>query len=233
MSEDTMHPVIEDMFKSGVHYGYSKTRRHPSVSKFIFTTKNRVDIIDIEKSANLLAEAKKVVTELVSKGKTILFVGVKPEAKGVVKATAESLGMPYVSERWVGGILTNWSEIKKRIARLEDLKEKKEKGELEKYTKKERSLFDEEIAKMHKLFSGLVIMKKLPDALCVIDPKREHIAVTEAKKMHLPVIGLLNTDSNMASVDYPVLGNDSSVSSITFFMKAIEDASRGGIVESK
>lgn len=228
MSENTHEPIIDELFKAGAHYGYSKTRRHPSVAKYIFTTKNRVDIIDIEKTAAQLATAMNFVTDLASKGKVVLFVGVKPEAREVMHTGADSIAMPFVTERWVGGIMTNWSEIKKRIAKMEDLKAKKEAGELDKYTKKERLLIDEEIAKMHKHFSGLVSLKKMPEALFVIDPKREHIAVTEAHKMNIPVIGVLNTDNDMGSVEYPIVANDSSVSSIALFADKIIAAYRAG-----
>lgn len=227
MSEETR---IEELFKAGAHYGYSKTRRHPSVAKYIYTTKNKVDIVDIEKTALQLAEAETFVKELSAKGKTIIFVGTKPEAREAVKGDAEKIAQPYVVERWVGGILTNWPEIKKRTARLEDLKAKKEAGELDIYTKKERLLLDEEMAKMHKLFSGLVGMKGKPDALFVVDPKREHIAVTEATKVGIPVIALANTDTNIKSVTYPIVGNDASLASIAYITNALVHAYRGGVI---
>lgn len=233
MSEKTHDKVVDELFKAGAHYGYSKTRRHPSTAKYIYTTKNRVDIIDIGKTGEQLAKAESFLAELGTKGKIVLFVGVKPEARDVVRSTAEAMSMPFVVERWVGGILTNWSEVKKRIAKLEDLKAKKEAGELDKYTKKERLLIDEEIAKMHKFFSGLVSMKKMPDAMFVIDPKREHIAITEAQKMGIPVLGILNTDNDMKSIEYPILANDSSVSSITYFMEKISEAYRSSVAKSE
>lgn len=224
--------AIEALFKAGAHYGYSKTRRHPSTAKFVYTTKNKVDIIDIEQTALQLEAASDFVKELSSKGKTVLFVGVKPEAKEAAKAGAEKVGQPYIVERWVGGVLTNWPEIKKRIARLTDLKAKKEAGELDKYTKKERLLIDEEIAKMHKLFSGLVEMKGKPDAVFVIDPKREHIAVTEAHKLGVPVIALANTDTNIKGIQYPIVANDGSVSSISYIVDTIVAAYRNGVAHA-
>ena len=220
--------IIEALFKAGSHYGYSKTRRHPSTAKFVYTTKNKVDIIDIEKTALQLENAQNFVKELGMKGKVVLFVGVKPEAKDSVKAGAEKIGQPFIVERWVGGVLTNWPEIKKRIIRLVDLKAKKEAGELDKYTKKERLLIDEEIAKMHKLFSGLVEMKGKPDAVFVVDPKREHIAVTEAQKLDVPVIALANTDTNISGITYPIVANDGSLSSITYIVDSLVAAYRSG-----
>jgi len=226
MSNQTL---IEALFKAGSHYGYSKTRRHPSTAKFVYTTKNKVDTIDIEHTAAQLETASAFVKELASKGKVVLFVGVKPEAKESVKAGAEKIAQPFIVERWVGGVLTNWPEIKKRIARLVDLKAKKEAGELDKYTKKERLLIDEEIAKMHKLFSGLVEMKGKPDAVFVVDPKREHIAVTEAHKLGVPVIALANTDTNIKGIEYPIIGNDGSVSRIAYVVETLVGAYRGGV----
>jgi small subunit ribosomal protein S2 len=177
-----MQNTTEEMFRAGVHYGYSKSRRHPSASQYVFTTKNGVDIINIEKTYELLEKALEVVSKLASTGKTILFVGTKPEARQQIMETALALNMPYVSERWVGGALTNFPEIKKRIIKLLDLRNQKEKGELDKYTKKEKLLIDREMDDMTKNFQGLTGINKTPDVIFIVDPKKEHIAVTEAKK---------------------------------------------------
>lgn len=216
--------ITEEMFQVGVHYGYSKSRRHPSTSPYIFTTKNGVDIINIEKTNELLEKTLEAVTKFATSGKTILFVGTKPEARQQIVETALALNMPYVSERWVGGSLTNFPEIKKRILKLLDLRNQKEKGELDKYTKKEKLLIDREMEDMTKNFQGLTGITKTPDAVFVIDPKKEHIAVVEAKKMNLPVIAVLNTDCNLKQVEYPIVANDASVSSITFFLTKIKEA---------
>jgi len=221
--------IVDEMFQAGVHYGYSKSRRHPSVSEYIFTTKNGVDIINIEKTEALFNKTLETVTKLATSGKTILFVGTKPEARQQIIETALALNMPYVGERWVGGALTNFPEIKKRIIKLIDLRDQKEKGGLDKYTKKERLLIDREMADMTKNFQGLVGITRTPDVVLVIDPKKEHIAVTEARKMNLPVIALLNTDCNLKSIEYPVVANDASVSSITFFLSKIKDAYNKGL----
>lgn len=220
--------IIEEMFRVGVHYGYSKSRRHPSVSPYIFTTKNGVDIINIEKTQELLEKALEVVSKLAASGKTILFIGTKPEARQQIIETALALNMPYVSERWVGGALTNFPEIKKRIVKLLDLRDQKEKKELDKYTKKERLLIDREMDDMTKNFQGLTGITRAPDAVFVVDPKKEHIAVTEARKMNLPVIALLNTDCNLKQIQYPIVANDASVSSITFFLSKIKEAYTNG-----
>jgi small subunit ribosomal protein S2 len=223
-----MSTQTEEMFKVGVHYGYSKSRRHPSASNYIFGTKNGVDIINIEKTNDLLEKALEVVTKFAASGKTILFVGTKPEARVQIIETALALNMPYVSERWVGGALTNFPEIKKRIVKLLDLRNQKEKGELDKYTKKEKLLIDREMDDMTKNFQGLTGITKTPDVLFVIDPKKEHIAVTEAKKMNMPIIALLNTDCNLKQIQYPIIANDASVSSISFFLSKIKGAYTAG-----
>lgn len=224
----SIQKTTEDMFRAGAHYGYSKSRRHPTTTPYIFATKNGVDIINIEKTHDLFEKALEQVTKMAQSGKTILFVGTKAEAKQQIIETALSLNMPYVGERWVGGSLTNFPEIKKRITKLLDLRDQKEKGELEKYTKKERLLIDREMADMTKNFQGLSGITRTPDAVFVVDPKKEHIAVTEAHKMNLPVIALMNTDCNLKQVEYPIIANDASVSSITYFVESVKDAYNRG-----
>lgn len=229
----TQNTVIEKMFEAGAHYGYSKSRRHPTTTPYIFATKNGVDIINIEKSYELLEKALENVTKLAAAGKTILFVGTKAEAKQQIIESALALNMPYVSERWVGGSLTNFPEIKKRITKLLEWRDQKEKGGLDKYTKKERLLIDREMEDMTKNFQGLTGITKTPDALFVIDPKKEHIAVTEAHKMNLPVIALLNTDCNLKQVEHPIVANDASVSSVSFFVEAVKNAYKSGVTGEK
>ena len=217
------------MFSAGAHYGYSKSRRHPSTTQYVFATKNGVDIINIEKTYELFEKALEQVTKMAASGKTILFVGTKAEAKQQIVEAALALGMPYVGERWVGGSLTNFPEIKKRITKLLDLRDQKEKGGLDKYTKKERLLIDREMNDMTKNFQGLTGITKTPDAVFVVDPKKEHLAVTEAHKMNLPVIALMNTDCNIKQVEHPIVANDASVSSISFFVRAVKEAYAKGV----
>jgi small subunit ribosomal protein S2 len=214
--------TIEKMFQAGVHYGYSKSRRHPTTTPYIFTTKNRVDIINIEKTFELFQKALEQFSLCQASGKIVLFVGTKPEAKQQIIETALALNMPYVGERWVGGALTNFSEIKKRITKLLDLREQKEKKEFNKYTKKERLLIDREMDDMTKNFQGLTSMTKAPDFIFIIDPKKEQIAVKEAKQMNIPIIALLNNDCNLKEIDYPIVSNDASSASINFFLSEIK-----------
>lgn len=219
---------MEAMFKAGAHFGYQKSRRNPSISPYIFGLKNKVDIIDLEKTMEGLAKAQEFVRNLAKAGKQILFIGSKNEARDLVKLGAMSIDMPYVSGRWIGGTVTNAPEIKKRIAKFEDLQKQKEKGELTKYTKKERLLIDREIANLEEMFSGIVSMKEMPKAFFVIDPKKEFIAVAEAKKAGIPVIALLNTDTDISDIDYPIVANDTSTSSISFFISEIAKAYKEG-----
>lgn len=222
--------MIEGLFKAGAHFGYAKSKRHSSIAPYIFGAKNKTEIIDLEKTSEMLNKAMEFVTSLAKLGKVVLFVSSKSEAKDAVKVGAMSLGMPYVAGRWIGGTITNYTEIKKRLVKFDDLAKQKEKGELIKYTKRERMLIDKEIANFEKMFSGIVELKKTPDALFVIDPKNDVNAVMEAKQLGIPVIGVLNTDSDIKLADYPIVANDSSVSSISFLVSEIVKAYKTGKV---
>ena len=222
MSQDTQiksDPVIEAMFGAGAHYGYSKGRRHPSTQSFVFGAKNGVEIVDLEKTKSLLENAELFLKNFAAEGKSILIVGTKKEAQSVVKEVAEGLGLNYVDHRWIGGTLTNWNEIKKRLLRLEDLSFKKEKGELNVYTKRERGMIDREIADLEMLFGGISGMRSLPHAIIIIDPREENTAVKEAIRIRIPVIALASTDCDLSEVDYPVVANDSAKASIRYFLE--------------
>ena len=221
IKEKTNNSVIENMFKAGSHFAFAKSRRHPSVKSYIFGVKNKVEIFDLEQTSMLLDKAKEFVKKLALEGKQILFVGGKNESQDVIRLAAQSIGMSFVAGRWIGGALTNFSEIKKRIEKLETLTSQREKGELAKYTKKERLMIDREIVNLDRFFSGLIPMKAKPAALFVIDPKREKIAVKEALDMGIPVIALAGSDCDISLVNYPIPGNDSSISSIRFFIQYI------------
>jgi small subunit ribosomal protein S2 len=226
MTENT---VIEAMFNVGAHFGFSRARRHASVRAHLFGAKNGVDIIDLTATAKMLEAATARMSELGKLGKPVIFVGTKQEIRDIVEAAANSLDMPFVVERWVGGILTNWGEIRKRTSRLKELSEKFAKGELEKYTKKERLLFDREMAKLRKEFGGIANLEGLPAAMVVIDPREEHLAVAEAIKMKVETIALLNTDCNMNEITYPILANDSAIMSVTYMIEALKKAYQEGV----
>jgi small subunit ribosomal protein S2 len=229
LQKEANNELIEAMFKAGAHFGYSKTRRHPSTKPFIFGSKNNVEIIDLEKTKVLLLAAKEFVTSLARDGKKILFVGTKNESREIVKEGALSIDMPYVDIRWIGGTLSNFTQIKKRLIHLEDLMTKREKGELTMYTKKEKLMIDREINRLQKKFAGILHMRELPAALFIIDSCKEHIAVKEAKEKHIPIISVSNSDCDINEVDYPILGNDASVASTKFFVGQIVDAYKAGM----
>ncbi len=220
--------IIEKMFETGVHFGLGRSRRHPSVAKYIFGTKNSTDIFDLEKTQDLLEKAKAYISDLAKEGKIVLFVGGKKEATEAIKIGAQSLNMPYVDGRWIGGTLTNFTQVRKRIDRYEKLVSDKEKGELSKYTKRERMLIDKEIASLEKMFYGIVAMKKMPDVMFVIDPRHEKNAMKEAEDMNIPVIALCGSDCNISGIKYPIVGNDSSKNSIRFFVEEMTAAYNAG-----
>src|SRR3989344_5492745 len=213
--------AIDNMFTAGAHFAFSRSRRHPTIAPYIFGVKNKVEIFDLEKTQNLLGSAKDFIRNIAREGKVILFVGGKSEARNSVKNGALALGMPFVDGRWIGGTLTNFTQLRKRVEKMEKLSTEREKGELAKYTKKERLLIDREIANLERFFSGVVSMKEIPAAVFVIDPKKEKIAVKEARDMGIPVIALAGSDCNLKEVTHPIVGNDASQSSIQFFVNEI------------
>ncbi len=216
--------LIERMFEVGAHYGYSKSKRHPSSEAFIFGNKSNTQIFDLEKTSQALLYAKKFVSELAAGGKQILFVSSKNEAQKAIVDSAESISQPYVIRRWIGGTLTNFEMIKKRAEKLIDLKEKQERGELDKYTKKEQLLLTREIQTLEEKFGGIVDMKTRPAALFIVDVNKESIAAAEAKRLGIPVIALSNNDCDYSKADVVIPGNDSTKQSISFFLGEIVDA---------
>lgn len=219
----TNEALVTEMFEAGAHVGYSKSRRHPSTKGFIFESRKKKDIIDLEKTDLTLSAALTVLVDLKAKGLQVLFVGTKPEAKNIVRAAAELIDMPFVTERWLGGTLTNRRELKGRVERLLMLTEQNEKGELVAANKKERLMLQREMEKLERKFGGIKKMGRLPAALFVVDPKKEYIAVSEAIQMNIPVIALANTDCDISIINYPIIANDSNQSSISFFTKKVAD----------
>lgn len=215
---------IKTMFEAGVHYGYRKSRRHPSSQPFIYGNKDGVEIFNLEETHRKLEEAKEYAKSLVADGKKILFVASKPEAARIVRECAESVNQPYMVGRWIGGTLTNYSEIKKRIDRYHKLIQQKEKGELGKYTKKEQLLLDREVRKLEDKFGGIADMEGLPKALFIVDANEESIAVKEARDTGVSIIALCNNDCDFKEVDYAIPGNDSSRSSIEYVVGEITKA---------
>lgn len=211
--------LIDRLFKAGAHFGFSKSRRHPTVVPYLFGSKHGTDIFDLEKTSGLIENAKEVLKEAGAAGKTVLFVSTKDEVSRIVREKAEDAEMPYVTNRWIGGMLTNFSEIKKRINRLIDLTSQGESGELErKYTKKERVLIQRELEKLNFNFGGIKNLEKTPHLLVVVDPRHDHIAVSEASDLNIPIIGVTSSDGNVSKVTHPVVVNDALQSSVTLVL---------------
>ena len=225
--------LIDELFQAGAHFGFVKSRRHPSAKPFIFGSKNNVEIFDLEKTSEELLKVLAFVEEKGKEGVQGLFVGGKSEAREAVRKAGTELAQPFVDRRFIAGTTTNWPEIKKRIAMLEDLTTKREKGELGHYTKKERLLIDRKIDKLALYFSGLSTMKGLPKFLIVVDPKKEHIAVAEAKRIRIPVIAIAGSDNNIFDVDFAIPANDSSKASIGLIMEKIVLAYKAGAASAK
>jgi len=228
-ASNTGKSIFNALFSVGAHFGFVKSRRHPSAKPFIFGSKNNLEIFDLGKTSKELEKALTFVGEKGKEAVSGLWVGGKNEAREAVRKAGLELEMPYVAGRWIGGTLSNFSEIKKRIARLEELTNQREKGELSKYTKKERLLFDREIEKLTIYFGGLSRLKTMPKFLVVIDPKKEYIAVAEARKIGIPVVALAGSDSNLYELDYAIPGNDSSRQSIAFILGELVAAYKKGL----
>jgi small subunit ribosomal protein S2 len=219
---------IQTLFEAGAHFGYVRARRHPSASPYLFGTKDRTDIFDLEETTKRLESAREFAASVSQRGGQLLFVGGKHEAISAVKEAAERVGAPYVAGRWIGGTLTNFKNIRKRVDRLQRLMEERETGALEKYTKRERLLIDREIEELQNRFGGLVSMTELPGALFVIDSRHEDTAVKEAKQMKIPVVGLSSSDCDFTLVRYPVPANDTSIKSIRLVIEEIAGAYQEG-----
>ena len=219
---------LDELFKAGAHFGFGKSRRHPSSAPYIFGSKNKVDIFDLEKTQESLERACNFISELAAAKAIILFVGGKNEAQEIIKGEAEKIAQPYLAGRWIGGTLTNFPEIRKRIGMMIDLLSQKEKGELIKYTKKERLLIDRKIEKLQKMFWGIKDMIALPKALFIVDPRFEETALREAQNLNIPVVALCGSDNNIEGINYPISANDSNIASIRFFVEKIAESYNKG-----
>ncbi len=225
MAETAKHEAnLDELFEVGAHFGFSKSRRHPSAEAFLFGSKNRVDIFDLEKTKEALDKALEFIKKLATENATVLFVGGKPEAQEAVKEAAERIEQPYVASRWIGGTLTNFPEISKRVETMKNLMSQKEKGELAKYTKKERILIDRDIEKLQKMFWGIKDLTALPKALVIVDPRYEETALKEAQILGIPVVALCGSDNDIKAVNYPIPANDSNTASIRYFVKKLAEA---------
>jgi small subunit ribosomal protein S2 len=218
---------IQDMFGVGAHYGYTRSRRHPTTKPYIFGSKNHSDVIDLEKTEANLIKSEELIKAITGSGRQVIFVGTKPEIRDLVKTTAESLGMPYVDERWIGGTLTNWKQIKIRVDLLEDLGGKQESNNLTYKTKKEKLLIERKIEKLNRRFGGLSTLKGTPAAIIVIDAREEENAVSEAAMMNIPIVAVVNTDNDIRNITHPIVANDNNRKSVDFFLKQFAEAMKG------
>ncbi len=221
--------LVERLFSAGAHYGFSKSRRHPTAAPFLFGNKQGTDIFDLEKTSTLLSDAADFMRSVGASGKRALFVGTKEEVQQLVRTRAEELEMPYVTNRWIGGVLTNFTEAQKRIARLVSLRTQRESGELDrKYTKKERVMLAREADKLDHNFGGVVSMDRLPGVLVVVDPRHEAIAVREARHLSIPVVAIMSSDCNADMVDKPVFANDAHTASVALVLDELAAAYKEG-----
>ncbi len=218
---------IEKMMAAGVHFGHRASTVHPKMKPYLFGARNNVHIIDLIKTKEKLEEALFFVYNLIKEGKTILLVGTKLPAKKIVEETAKKCRLPYVNERWLGGTFTNFETIKKRIDYFKEMERKKQAGELEKYTKKERAEIDKELADLQTKFSGIKEMVKLPEAIFVLDMKKDGLAVTEAVKKGIKIVGVCDTNTDPGLADYVIPANDDAVTSIAYLMSKLEEAITG------
>ena len=224
---------IKDLLHAGVHFGHQKRFWNPKMDKYIFDTRKKISIIDLELTQEHLSAAASKVEDICSKGNKVLFVGTKRSASKTIKEEASRLDLPYVDKRWLGGTLTNWKTIRGSIRRLQDIEEMISSGRIEKLIKKEAVEIQKEYVKLQASVGGIKDMKGLPDAIFVIDVKYEKIAVLEAKKMGIPVIALVDTNSNPDGIDTVIPGNDDAIRSIRLITKIIADACERGLESSK
>lgn len=219
--QSTPDPRVEELFLTGLHFGYSKKHRHPRMKPFLSGLKNNVEIFNLEKVLVKLKEAETLLEELGQKNGMVLWVGTKPQAAPFIKAAALALGHPSVHQRWLGGTLTNFTAIRKRVQQGMDLKREREEGRLEKYTKQERVKINKMLGRFDYVFSGLELLTRLPEALVIIDPKEESTALREATQLGILTIALLNSDTDLFLVSHPIPGNDNASASINAIIETL------------
>ncbi len=221
--------AMKQLLEAGVHFGHQTKRWDPKMAEYIYQARNGIHIIDLQKTSKKIDEAYKFMKDIAEEGKTILFVGTKKQAQECVKDAAIKSNMFYVDQRWLGGMLTNFKTIKTRIARLNKLEEMENDGTFEVLPKKEVAALKNEKEKLEKNLGGIRDMKEMPGAMFVVDPKNERIAVLEAKKLNIPIVGLVDTNCNPEDVDYPIPGNDDAIRAV----KLITDVMANAIIEGR
>ena len=219
-------PVVSlaELLESGVHFGHQTRRWNPRMAQYIFTERNGVHIIDLVQTAQLIEDAYDYVRRSSEQGKKFLFIGTKRQAAGIVAQEAQRCGANFVNQRWLGGMLTNWETIKKRVERLKELENLEDSGAIERRPKKEGSVLRRELGKLHKYLGGIKTMRKLPDVVIVVDQRREYNAIQECQKLGIPIISLLDTNCDPDAVDIPIPANDDAIRSIKLILGKLADA---------
>lgn len=215
---------MPQMLKNGLHFGHKKSRLHPRMQQFVFTTRNGINIVDLQKSVVMLEEAIAFLKKVRSEGKEILFIGTKKQAHDLIVALAGKLGMPFVIERWLGGTFTNFGAIKKRTAYLIKSEEMLSRGEYQKYTKFEQQKKKEEIEQLERRMGGIKNMKDLPGAIVITGVKEDNLAIKEAKRMGVPIVGIVDTNCDPSDIDFPIPANDDAISSLRYILGCVGKA---------
>ncbi len=221
--------AMKQLLEAGVHFGHQTRRWDPRMAEYIFQARNGIHIIDLQKTSKKIDEAYNFIKEQAEDGKTILFVGTKKQAQECVKEAAEKCGMFYIDQRWLGGMLTNFGTIQKRIQRLKDLETMQEDGTFDVLPKKEVMLLKKEMEKLQRNLGGIKEMTEIPGVLFIVDPKKERIAILEAKKLNIPIVGLIDTNCNPEDVDYVIPGNDDAIRAV----KLVTDVMANAVIEGK
>ncbi|MDT3443799.1 MULTISPECIES: 30S ribosomal protein S2 [unclassified Pseudofrankia] len=222
--------TMRQLLESGVHFGHQTKRWNPKMKRYILTERNGIYIIDLQQTLSYIDRAYDFVKETVAHGGTVLFIGTKKQAQEAVEEQARRVGMPYVKERWLGGMLTNFSTVYKRLQRLKELEEIELTGGTEVRTKKEQLVLSREKAKLERTLGGIRDMSRVPSAVWVVDTKKEHIAVGEARKLNIPVVAILDTNCDPDEVDYPIPGNDDAIRSAALLTRVVADAVGAGLM---
>lgn len=224
---------MQELLEAGVHFGHQVRRGHPKMAEYIYGVKDGVHVVNLEHSERLLQKAAEYVYNLGKEGKILLFVGTKKQAQPIIEEAAKRLHVPYVTFKWIGGSLTNFDEIRKNVNKLLELKEKKGRGELSRYTKKEQLLISRKIEKFERESGGLSNLDKVPDAIFLTDIVSEKTALNESIRVNLPIIAIVDTNSNPAAIDYPIPGNDDAAKSIKIIIETIAKAYEEGLKSNK
>jgi len=221
--------AMKQLLEAGVHFGHQTRRWDPKMAEYIFQARNGIHIIDLQKTSKKLDEAYEFIKSQAEEGKTVLFVGTKKQAQECIKEAAEKSGMYYVDQRWLGGMLTNFGTIKKRVQRLKDLERMQEDGTFDVLPKKEVILLKKEMAKLEANLGGIKEMEEIPGVIFLVDPKKEYNAIQEAKKLNIPLVGIVDTNCNPEVLDYPIPGNDDAIRAV----KLITDVMANAIIEGR